>query len=192
VAELVRAGFHPVIIGKRDHVEVRGIVEDLQEYDVILHESDVEKLREQPRFGVACQTTQPIDRALRLVELIRLRFPNSEVRFADTVCHPTKQRQASAIELAKQSDIVIVIGGSHSNNTKELAQTCRKHCARVFHVQTAADLDPAWFHSAGTVGITAGTSTPDTIIDAVQERLEEIALSRTEACSPREVALANG
>src|SRR5438093_398224 len=126
VARLVREGFHPVIIGKRDHVEVRGLTEDLADFDVVLSEADVFELREHSRFGIAAQTTQPIEKVRHLVGLIRNRFPRSEVRFIDTVCQPTKQRQTAAIELARQCEVVIAIGGANSNNTLELVQTCRR------------------------------------------------------------------
>ena len=97
VARLVREGYHPVIVGQRDHVEVRGLTEDLADFDVVLSEADLFELRERARFGVAAQTTQPIERVRRLVELLRLRFPSAEVRFIDTVCQPTKQRQNAAL-----------------------------------------------------------------------------------------------
>lgn len=175
VTRLVRDGFHPVIVGKRDHVEVRGLTEDLAEFDAVLSAEDVDRLPEKPRFGVAAQTTQPIERVRELVGLIRRRFPQAEVRFIDTVCQPTKLRQHAAEEIAQHSDVVVVIGGTASNNTRELVATCRKFCARVHHVQTAEDLLPEWFKEAGTVGITAGTSTPDDVIDAVEEQLRAMA-----------------
>lgn len=178
VKQLVREGFHPVIIGKRDHVEVRGLTEDLAEFDVVLGEHDVLQLKWRPRFGVAAQTTQPIEKVRHLAGSIRRRFPNSEVRFVDTVCQPTKQRQNAAVELAEKSDVVIVIGGKHSNNTHELVKTCRRHCARVHHVQTAMDLRPEWLVEASTIGITAGTSTPDHIVDEVERGIRELAASR--------------
>jgi len=175
VRELVAAGYHPVIVGQREHVEVRGIIEDLDEFDVVLEESDVERLAERPRFGVVAQTTQPAEKARRLVALIRQRFPQSDVQFADSVCQPTKLRQAAAVEMARQSDAVIVIGGAQSNNTRELVATCRRFCERVHHVQTPDDLQAEWFTDATTVGITAGTSTPDAVIDAVESRARGLA-----------------
>jgi 4-hydroxy-3-methylbut-2-enyl diphosphate reductase len=174
LARLVREGFHPVIIGKRGHAEVIGLTEDLKEFDVVLSDEDVMNLREQSRFGVVSQTTQPIEKVRHLVQLIRERFPDSQVQFVDTVCQPTKQRQNAAMELARQCDVVIVIGGALSNNTHELVNTCSRFCRRVHHVQTAVDLRPEWFGDADTVGITAGTSTPDRIIDEVQQQLEQI------------------
>jgi 4-hydroxy-3-methylbut-2-enyl diphosphate reductase len=172
---LLRDGYHPVIIGQRGHVEVRGLTEDLDHFDIVQTEDDVRSLGERPRFGVAAQTTQPLERVQRLVALIRERFPQSQVRFIDTVCLPTKQRQSAAIGLARQCDVVIVIGGANSNNTRELVSTCRSHCADVHHVQTEADLRAEWFAGAGIVGITAGTSTPDPVIDRIEQRIRELA-----------------
>ncbi len=178
VVNLVRDGFHPVIIGKRGHVEVRGLTEDLAEFDVVLSEEHIGELKERPRFGVAAQTTQPIEKVQALVRALRWRFPQSEVCFVDTVCQPTKQRQNSAVALARQSDVVVVIGGQRSNNTHELVGTCRRFCPQVFHVQTAVDLRPEWFLNAETIGITAGTSTPDELIDSVENWLHSIAETR--------------
>ena len=178
LAKLMGEGFHPVIIGKRDHVEVRGMTEDLKDFDVVLDKNDMVNLRQRPRFGVIAQTTQPIEKVRRLVQLIRERFRNSEVRFIDTVCQPTKQRQNAAVELARKSDVVIVIGGAHSNNTHELVRTCSQYCGRVHHVQTADDLRADWFHADDIVGITAGTSTPDTVIGEVELWLRDFTARR--------------
>jgi 4-hydroxy-3-methylbut-2-enyl diphosphate reductase len=163
-----------VLIGKRDHIEVRGLTEDLAEFDVVLEEADILKLKARPRFGVAAQTTQPIEKVRRLVEVLRRHFPDSEVRFVDTVCQPTKQRQAAAVAMARQSDVVVVIGGSNSNNTRELVETCSQYCARVHHVRTWEDLRTEWFEGAQTVGLTAGTSTPDSSIKKVEEWLGKL------------------
>jgi 4-hydroxy-3-methylbut-2-enyl diphosphate reductase len=171
--ELVEQGYHPVVIGKRGHVEVRGMTEDLAAFDIIECEADVDHLPKRPRLGVTAQTTQPIERVRALVGRIRERFPGAEVRFADTVCQPTKQRQAAAENLARDCDVVIVIGGRNSNNTRELVQTCARAGSRVYHIQGPEDLSAEWFRGAARVGITAGTSTPDYLIDAVQQRLEE-------------------
>jgi len=178
VRRLVRDGFHPIIIGRRDHVEVRGLTEDLAEFDIVLSEADVRGLKPHPRFGIAAQTTQPIDKVRCLVSLVRETFPEAEVRFVDTVCQPTKQRQHAAVELAQQSDVVIVIGGVNSNNTHELVKTCGRFCPRVHHVQTAVDLREEWFTEADTLGITAGTSTPDHLVEEVEHRIRKLAARR--------------
>jgi 4-hydroxy-3-methylbut-2-enyl diphosphate reductase len=118
VKALVRDGYHPVIIGYRAHVEVRGMTDDLDDFDVVLDEDDVARLDSRPRIGIASQTTQSIEKVQYLVALIRQRFPQSDIRFIDTVCRPTKDRQNAARELARQSDVVIVVGGANSNNTR--------------------------------------------------------------------------
>jgi 4-hydroxy-3-methylbut-2-enyl diphosphate reductase len=174
VAALARDGYHVVVVGQRDHVEVRGLTGDLDSFDVVLDEEDVLALDEHPRLGIAAQTTQPLEKVRRLVALIRGRFPRAEVRFLDTVCKPTKDRQSAAVEMAQHADVVIVVGGRSSNNTRELVKTCAHHCARVHHVETAADVEPGWLDGANVVGLTAGTSTPDAVIDGVEKRLLEI------------------
>jgi len=170
-ADLAREGYHVVIVGQRDHVEVRGLTGDLDRFDVVLEDDDVLTLEEHARFGVAAQTTQAVEKVRHLVALIERRFPKSEVRFVDTVCKPTKQRQSAAIEMARQADVVIVVGGKSSNNTRELVKTCALYCARVHHVQTEADVHAEWFEAANIVGLTAGTSTPDDVIDRVEARI---------------------
>ncbi len=175
VAALVRDGYHPVIIGQRAHVEVRGLTDDLDAFDVVLDEADVLALDEHPRIGIAAQTTQPSEKVRRLAGLIRRRFPRSDIRFIDTVCQPTKQRQTAAEELSRQSDVIVVIGGANSNNTRELVNTCRRSCSRVHHVQSENELCTEWFNDVDVVGITAGTSTPDGIIDRVAARIRKLA-----------------
>jgi 4-hydroxy-3-methylbut-2-enyl diphosphate reductase len=191
VATLARQGFHVVVVGQRNHVEVRGLTGDLDRFDVVLDEDDVLALDEHPRIGVAAQTTQPVERVRHLVDLIRRRFPHSEVRFLDTVCKPTKERQTAAIEMARQADVVIVVGGRSSNNTRELVNTCARYCARVHHVQSGADVHPEWLHDANVVGLTAGTSTPDDAIDEVEACLRicaaAVALSRLKSALTRRV-----
>ncbi|HEU4893974.1 MAG TPA: 4-hydroxy-3-methylbut-2-enyl diphosphate reductase [Vicinamibacterales bacterium] len=176
VAALVRHGCHVVIVGQRNHVEVRGLTDDLDRgaFDVVLEDADVLALDEHPRFGVAAQTTQPIEKVRHVVDMIRRRFPRSEVRLMDTVCKPTKERQSAAVEMARQADVVIVVGGRSSNNTRELVETCARHCPRVHHVQGDSEVRPEWFDDAETVGLTAGTSTPDSVIDQVEARIRAI------------------
>ncbi len=173
VTALAREGYHVVIVGQHDHVEVRGLTGDLDRdtFDVVLEDDDVLALEEHPRLGVAAQTTQAIEKVRRLVDLIRRRFPQSDVRFIDTVCKPTKERQSAAVEMARQADVVIVVGGRSSNNTRELVKTCERYCALVHHVQTDTDVCPEWFNAATVVGLTAGTSTPDEVIDRVEARI---------------------
>ena len=174
VADLARDGYHVVVVGQRDHGEVRGLTGDLDRFDVVLDLIDVLALEEHPRIGVVAQTTQAIEKVRHLVDLIRRRFPQSDVRFVDTVCKPTKDRQTAAVEIARLADVVIVVGGRSSNNTRELVTTCARHCDRVHHVETEADVRPEWFEDANVVGLTAGTSTPDDVVDRVDACIREI------------------
>ncbi|HYE33099.1 MAG TPA: 4-hydroxy-3-methylbut-2-enyl diphosphate reductase [Methylomirabilota bacterium] len=166
--KLVAAGYHPVVIGKRGHVEVRGLTEDFPGAEVALNEEEIGQIAPRERFGVIAQTTQPIGRVRELVAALQRRFPQAEVRFVDTVCQPTKLRQQAAVELAQQASVVIVIGGKNSNNTRELARSCAVHCERVHQIQDAGELEESWFVDGDVVGITAGTSTPDEVITRVE------------------------
>jgi 4-hydroxy-3-methylbut-2-enyl diphosphate reductase len=187
VAALARDGCHVVIIGQRDHVEVRGLTGDLDRFDVVLEDDDVLALEEHPRLGVAAQTTQAVEKVRHLVDLIRQRFPRSDVRFIDTVCKPTKDRQTAAVEMASHADVVIVVGGRSSNNTRELVRTCARYCDRVHHVQTDADVRHEWFDAVKVVGLTAGTSTPDHVIDRVEARIRQVE-AHIETTATRSVA----
>lgn len=178
LARLVAAGYFPVVIGRPDHVEVRGLVGDLHDYVVVQGPADFERLAGRPRLGIVAQTTQPLDEVLALVRAIRECFPEVEVKFRDTVCQPTKDRQTAARALAAEADVMIVIGGRTSNNTAQLTRACAVEGARTYQVENAADLRPEWFVGATHVGVTAGTSTPDSTIQQVITAIEELGQRR--------------
>jgi 4-hydroxy-3-methylbut-2-en-1-yl diphosphate reductase len=171
---LVNAGYFPVIIGKAGHVEVRGLAEDFQQIFIFQELADLSKLPAHSRYGVISQTTQPIEFVRELVAAMRQQFPASEVVFVDTVCRPTKERQTALRDLIEQSDTIVVVGGRHSNNTRQLVQTCRRSGRRTLHVEKPEDLNPADFHDVAVVGLTAGTSTLPETVTAVWRRLNEI------------------
>jgi 4-hydroxy-3-methylbut-2-en-1-yl diphosphate reductase len=177
---LVQDGFYPIIIGKRDHIEVRGLTGDLRTFSIVEEASDIDEIPHVPRIGIVSQTTQPIERVRAWVQQIEDRFPDSKVCFKDTVCQPTKQRQSAALNLGRSCDVVIVIGGKNSNNTHQLTETVSRHCERVHQIERVADLDPDWFLSTDEVGVTAGTSTPGEVIRPILERLTEWARSSRE------------
>ncbi|TLD71855.1 4-hydroxy-3-methylbut-2-enyl diphosphate reductase [Phragmitibacter flavus] len=172
---LVREGYFPVIVGQAGHVEVRGLRGDFPGAMVVLDEMDVEGLPFQKHFGVVAQTTQPLMKVLRLVEVLKCRHPESEVRFVDTVCRPTKQRQSALEELCGRCDTMVVIGGRNSNNTKQLAETARERGLKVWQVERAEELEGEWFVRSREVGVTAGTSTLDETVRAVMDRLQRFA-----------------
>ncbi len=168
---LVKAGYFPVVIGKPGHVEVRGLTEDFSDAVVCEQVGDLEKLPERDRYGVISQTTQPIEHVRRLVEEIRALHPNAEVVFVDTVCRPTKERQTALREIIERTDVIVVVGGYHSNNTRQLVQTCRLAGRTTFHVERPEELQYHWFLDAQMVGLTAGTSTLPETVEAVHKRL---------------------
>ncbi len=172
LACLVRQGYHPVIIGKADHVEVKGLTGDLEECTVVLDESDLDRIPDHERLGIVAQTTQPLARVRALVELIRQRFPRAEVRFIDTVCQPTKDRQVAMGRLIVDSDVVVVVGGQDSNNSRKLAELARSQGRPAYQVARVDELRAEWFQGVHRVGLTAGTSTPDDVINEVRAWLE--------------------
>ena len=166
-------GRHVLLIGKAGHVEVRGIVEDLDSSDVIGSVDDVARYASS-RLGVVCQTTTPPDLVTAVSARVRELNPQADIRTIDTVCRPTRLRQTALVDLVDRVDAVVVVGGRNSNNTRWLVNVCHEHRRPAFHVESADDLDPAWFDHVRTVGLTAGTSTLDETIDEVQRALERI------------------
>ncbi len=171
---LVAAGYFPVVIGKVGHVEVRGLTEDFPEARVVDLPSDILKLPQRDRYGVISQTTQSIDRVRALVAEIERLHPTSEVRYVDTVCKPTKDRQSALRKLIGAADAVVVVGGRGSNNTRQLVEACRAAGRRAFHIERPNELQPEWFDKTDIVGLTAGTSTMRDTLEAVFNRLQEI------------------
>lgn len=175
LATLVSEGYQPIVVGQKHHVEVRGLVGDFPQAIVVLDESDVANIPLHTRFGMVSQTTQPVELALRLVDAVKRRHPGSEVRFIDTICHPTKQRQTAMDDLIRLCDHIVVIGGRNSNNTRQLTEKATTHGRNTLQIESADELDPEWFQEARNVGVTAGTSTLDETVDAVMQRLRQIA-----------------
>jgi 4-hydroxy-3-methylbut-2-enyl diphosphate reductase len=171
---LEEQGYHVLVIGKRGHVEVRGIVEDLSRFTVVESPGDVGRY-EARRLGIVCQTTTPPRHVERVVQEIRDLNPQAdEIRLVDTVCRPTKLRQRALEALLDRVEAVVVVGGRNSNNTRALVERCRERGVAAWHVEGPGDLDPAWFDGISTVGLTAGTSTLDGTIAEVQRVLERL------------------
>lgn len=178
---LVQGGYFPVVIGRRGHVEVRGLTEDFPQAAVIETRIDADRLPGAGRYGVISQTTQPIQHVHDLVAEIRRVRPTAEVRFVDTVCKPTKDRQTAVQRLIAEAELIVVIGGRSSNNTLQLVETCRTGGRRVVHVERAEELVAADFHSVTKVGLTAGTSTLPETVESVHARLLEFAARKAAA-----------
>jgi len=125
------------------------------------------------RVGVVVQTTQTHENLARLAA--RLAPLARETLVFNTICDATEKRQAAARQLAAGVDVVVVVGGRNSANTTRLASLCRAIQPRTHHIETAAELEPAWLTGAGRVGVTAGASTPEDEIDAAVERIRDLA-----------------
>ncbi|HXT58179.1 MAG TPA: 4-hydroxy-3-methylbut-2-enyl diphosphate reductase [Pirellulales bacterium] len=168
--QLAAEGRHVLVIGRPGHVEVQGIVEDLPSFDVVPDVSAVHCYARE-RLGVVCQTTTAPRLAAAILAAVRDQNPLADIRFVDTVCQPTRDRQSAVENLLERVEAMVVVGGRRSNNTRELVALCRERGKPVHHVQSAAEIQPGWFAGQQTIGLTAGTSTPDAVIEAVFQRL---------------------
>ncbi len=174
IAELVRDGYHICVLGKPTHVEVRGLVGDLDDYTVIETSEDVHRLNGRRKIGIVCQTTQQTNVAESIVREIMEILPGAEVKFVDTICKPTKDRQQAVERLADQVDLMIVIGGHNSSNTAKLKKVCDEKGVQAFHIERAEEIRSEWFVGKRHVGVTAGTSTPPWVIDEVYRKIGQM------------------
>lgn len=165
-------GAHIVIIGDPDHPEVQGICGWCQgPYTVIRNAEDAEKFNISPEkeVCVVSQTTFNYNKFQELVEIFEKKRYDKVV--LNTICSATEERQLEARQIACEADTMIVIGGRHSSNTQKLYEICRKECNNTYYIQTLVDLDTRPFQCIGCVGITAGASTPNNIIEEVQKHV---------------------
>ncbi len=171
-AELARQGYTVVIVGEADHPEVEGIVAHAGGAIVVEASADLPERLPSRRVGVVVQTTQAESRLREVVAALVGRV--NELRVYNTICSATVKRQRAADELARRVDVMVVVGGRNSGNTTRLAEICRAVNPRVHHIESAAELDRAWFEGASTVGVTAGASTPEEQIVSVVEAIEAL------------------
>ncbi|MGD0622294.1 MAG: 4-hydroxy-3-methylbut-2-enyl diphosphate reductase, partial [Thermacetogeniaceae bacterium] len=193
--DLTQQGYQVVVIGSAEHPEVRGILGWTRYKAVVVYDrDDIERLSTVPKLGVLSQTTQTRERFYIVAR--ELVSKAQEVRIYDTICRASLARQEEAIAIASQVSMMVVIGGRNSANTCKLAEICRRRVPTV-HIENAAELEPALFKGMGLVGVTAGASTPDWIIEEViggmsmfDEDLETAQVSPQEATPevPPEIA----
>jgi len=170
---LKREGYTVVIVGEAEHPEVEGILAHAGGEAIVVQTAEELPARlPSRRVGVVVQTTQS---EARLAEVVDALLPRTnELRVHNTICAATAKRQMSAAELAESVDVVVVVGGHNSGNTTRLVEICREVNARTHHVETAAELDSAWFEGAESVGVTAGASTPSEQMEGVISAIEAI------------------
>ena len=173
-ASLREAGYAVVILGERDHPEVAGLEGFAGEGAVVVEDAaglPLAQLRGK-RVGVVVQTTQT--RANLASVAAALAPVARELLVFNTICDATEKRQSAACELAAEVDVVVVVGGRNSANTARLAQLCRAIESRTHHIESAVELEPAWFAGARRIGVTAGASTPDEEIEATVAALQAL------------------
>lgn len=171
-----------IIIGEKAHPEVISISQWGANRAIILDREEMARaLPPMEQAGVVVQTTFSQEQFKRIEQILADKIPDLTVYM--TICTATQQRQQAAIDLAGKMDAMIVIGGKNSANTGRLAQVCREQGCPTYHIETAAELDTAWFKGMKNIGITAGASTPDWIIQEVVNIMENLQAEATEVMS---------
>lgn len=171
--ELVMEGYEVFVIGEKEHLEVQGIVGYTGGKIKVINPEENIEFKEKDRVGLVAQTTQTMksleDAILKILPKVR------ELKVFNTICEVTNKRQKEIKKLAKMADIMIVIGGRKSANTKRLAAIAKDEGCETYHIEEVKDINEDWFLGKNKVGITAGASTPDWIIKEVIDRLNLIA-----------------
>jgi 4-hydroxy-3-methylbut-2-enyl diphosphate reductase len=168
--KLVKEGYTLVILGERNHPEVVGVTAHAGGRAIVVEEpEEIDEHLPLHRVGIVVQTTQQLEKLQALVA--RLLPQCKDLKVQNTICYATTDRQDAARRLARRVDVMVVVGGRHSGNTRRLVEVCTEEGARVVHVETAEELRPEDFRGVEEVGVTAGASTPDFVIRAVVEKL---------------------
>ena len=168
--KLNEEGYKVVIIGDSMHPEVEAVVGSTTNVGVVATKDDLHKLPMHSKLGVVCQTTQsPAHFAEMVAEIVKKGF--SELRVINTLCKEAIKRQSCAVQLCKKVDIMFVLGGLHSANTRKLAELCKKNNNQTFHLQNWEEFDKKVLYDKKTAGVTAGASTPGEVIEEFVEKL---------------------
>ena len=174
VTMLTSENYFVVIIGDKNHPEVVAISSfaDKENSAIISNVNELKNMKKKNKIGVVAQTTQDIKNFLEITsELLKNK---GEIRIFNSICDATSKRQIESVEMAKEADIMIVIGGKHSANTKRLYEICKVVNSDTFHIENKSELKADWFTDTEVVGITAGASTPDNVIKEVVQEIERI------------------
>ena len=175
VKKMSEEGYSIVIFGDKDHPEIKGVVsyaEDLSHAFIVLEAKELEALPLKGKVAVVSQTTKKPEDFAKIV--IALMSTRKEIRVFNTICTATFENQDAASELAKKADVMIVIGGKHSSNTKQLHSICLRDCTDSYLIENETELTASWFKDKKLCGISAGASTPDWIVQNVINGIQEI------------------
>jgi len=173
--EMSAEGYDIVIFGDEQHPEIKG-VKSYAEGNVytVLHVNDLETLHLREKIAIVAQTTRKIEEFLEIANYLILR--HKEVRVFNTICNATFENQDAVKDLAKKSDVVIIIGGKNSSNTKQLQMISLQACSDSYHIESPSEIESSWFDDKKECGISAGASTPGWIINEVIEKIECITI----------------
>ena len=174
VKKMSKEGYSILIFGDAEHPEVKGVQsygEDQDDVHIILEPSEIKDLIfKNNKIATVAQTTKKKEKYLEIVNALVLK--NKEVRVFNTICDATFENQDAARDLSKEVDVMIVIGGKNSSNTKQLHSICLENCTDSYLIENDTELDSSWFVNKKLCGITAGASTPDWIIQQVVGKIE--------------------
>ena len=172
VKQLHKEGRKIIIIGDHGHDEVVGIASQVKNPMIVATPEEAVKLRKTKRAGVVSQSTQTIENVQEIVNILMNKVV--DLRFINTICFPTKRNQEQIKELSEKCDVMFVIGSFTSANSKRLTDLSKERNKRSYQVTCALDINEKWLEDCNVVGISAGASTPDNIIEEVLERIKEI------------------
>lgn len=169
---LYEKNYFIVVYGDKKHPEVLSLLDTIQNNALVINSiPDVEKIATKKKIGFISQTTKNIYDFFKLSSALLNRA--EELRIFNTVCKSTTERQKSVLELAKEVDVMLVIGGKESANTTRLAEIGKNQGVKTYHIETKNQLKYKWFYTEGKVGIVSGTSTPDWITNEIIDKLKE-------------------
>ena len=170
-----KEGCKIVIIGDKQHDEVRGIMGQLNNRAIVIDGMRTIPLNEIKRIKKACvvvQSTQNVQKTLRIVDTLKKHI--RELKFYNTICKPTRIKQKEATDMPLANDVMIIIGSRTSANTKRLYEISKSHNKRSYWIESGTEVNPKWFKGAKSVGIMAGASTPDTTTKQVIKRIRSL------------------
>lgn len=173
-------GFHIIVLGRKGHVEVEGLVGDLSSYTIMSHLDDVRPV-EAERIAVINQTTMPPEKLRQLHQAIRAVQGTKEVVIADTTCRPTRDRQRAVLALLERVDGLVVVGGSNSNNTLQLGERATERGIPWWRVANVSELRAEYFEGHRVLGLTAGTSTTEQTVREVEKFLRALKVRKISA-----------
>lgn len=166
-----KEGYQLIIVGQKNHPEIKAITEDNPQAIVVFDEKEAFRVGFYPRIAVISQTTEKEEKVLKIVEILKEK--SAEIVFSNTICQDVRMRQKAAEKLAKEVELVLVLGGKESSNTNKIAEICEKY-AKTYHIENENELQNKWFQNIETVGVITGASTPEEALKSLLGKLENL------------------